>query len=93
MRGMNAEKHIPVAYRDHSDAWIECSCGWGSFGSDGEEWLEHSRCTCPTECDCANPEPDNPEDVAHCSEECPIHNWKPAPALTCPVHGESGATQ
>jgi hypothetical protein len=38
---MSGESHIPVAYRDHSDAWIECSCGWGSFGSNGEEWLEH----------------------------------------------------
>jgi hypothetical protein len=47
-----------------------------------------SKCTCPIECDCANPEPDDPETVAHCSEECPIHNLNPRPALTCAVHGE-----
>ena len=35
-------QHVPVPNRDHSDAWITCSCGWGSFGTDGEEWLAHA---------------------------------------------------
>lgn len=34
--------HTPIANRDHSDMWITCSCGWGSFGDDGEEWLQHA---------------------------------------------------
>jgi hypothetical protein len=41
MWGEYRKSHVPVAYKDHSDAWIQCSCGWGSFGSDGEEWSEH----------------------------------------------------
>lgn len=36
-----AKQHEPVSYRDHSDAWIQCSCGWGSFGTNGEEWMQH----------------------------------------------------
>lgn len=34
-------EHVPVPYRDHSDAWIGCSCGWEEFGSTGEDWLAH----------------------------------------------------
>jgi hypothetical protein len=33
--------HEPLAYRDHSDAWINCTCGWGSFGESGEDWANH----------------------------------------------------
>lgn len=40
-------------------------------------------CDCPTECDCQN------FDAGLVSEECPIHNHKPRPSLTCPVHGEA----
>src|ERR1700677_1064763 len=36
-----AKQHSPVAYRDHSDAWIGCSCGWEEFGSSGEDWMAH----------------------------------------------------
>lgn len=46
------------------------------------------KCSCPISCDCENPEPDDPNAVAHCSEECPIHNYNPRPSLTCPVHGD-----
>lgn len=38
-----SETHVPVAYRDHSDAWIGCSCGWEIFGANGEDWIEHVR--------------------------------------------------
>jgi hypothetical protein len=43
-------------------------------------------CSCPTECDCQNPEPE--AGVALVSEECPVHNLTPRPSATCPVHGE-----
>jgi hypothetical protein len=36
-------EHYPQAYRDHSDAWIECSCGVGDFGDTAEEWFAHIR--------------------------------------------------
>lgn len=40
------------------------------------------HCSCPTECDC--------EDYGHglVSEECPEHNHRARPSLTCPLHGE-----
>lgn len=48
---------------------------------------EYARpCLCTTECDCANPEPDDPDATAHCSQECPIHNLYPVPHPECPVH-------
>jgi hypothetical protein len=34
-------KHEPIAYRDHSDAWIQCTCSWGGFGDSGEDWAKH----------------------------------------------------
>ena len=74
-------KHIPVAYRDHNDAWIQCSCGWGGFGDDGGTWLEHAFCTCPTECDCQDPESNT--GTALLSNECPIHNFNPKPNPHC----------
>lgn len=42
-------------------------------------------CTCLTDvCDCqAYP--------THVSQECPVHNRKPMPADTCPVHGTFNA--
>ena len=46
-------------------------------------------CTCPKECDCQNPPPDdwNGENgVYHVSNECPIHNDNPQPRADCPVH-------
>lgn len=45
-------EHKPVAYRDHNDAWIECSCGWGCYGSDGDEWMAHYLET--EMCDCGH---------------------------------------
>jgi len=24
-------EHEPIAYKDHSDAWIQCTCGWGGL--------------------------------------------------------------
>ncbi|HUD03968.1 MAG TPA: hypothetical protein VMR73_00555 [Candidatus Paceibacterota bacterium] len=47
-------------------------------------------CTCPTECDCQNPPPDNGDgtSVYGVSEFCPVHNVYPAPPTDCPVHGE-----
>lgn len=41
-------------------------------------------CLCPIECDCQNPEPKN--GVALISNECPEHNFYPAPNPNCPVH-------
>lgn len=38
-------------------------------------------CTCPTECDCQNYE------AGLVSNECPIHNENPQPAIDCPQHG------
>lgn len=78
-------KHVPVAYRDHSDAWIGCSCGWEHFGNNGGDWMEHALCICRADCDCQNPEPD--EGTALVSNECPIHNYNPRPNPQCPVHG------
>lgn len=51
---------------------------------------EHS-CTCPKECDCENPPPDNwdgKSGVFHVSNLCPKHNFQPPPfpADDCPVH-------
>lgn len=42
------------------------------------------KCICPNECDCQNPEPK--KGVALISNECPIHNFNPAPSPDCPVH-------
>lgn len=42
------------------------------------------ECTCPTTCDCQNPNPEN--GVALVSNECPIHNENPRPTPDCPVH-------
>jgi len=53
------------------------------------EWIDDLRCTCPKECDCANPPPDNwdeREGVYHVSNACPIHNIIPDPDPDCPVH-------
>ncbi len=47
---------------------------------------EALACTCPTECDCQQPEPVN--GVALKSNICPVHNLHPAPDPNCPVHGE-----
>lgn len=47
-------------------------------------------CTCPKECDCQNPPPENwdgKSGVYHISEYCPIHNEHPRPDENCPVHG------
>jgi hypothetical protein len=38
-------------------------------------------CTCPTECDCQS------YDAGLVSNECPIHNENPQPAIDCPQHG------
>jgi hypothetical protein len=40
-------------------------------------------CACPNECDC--------EDYENglVSNECPVHNLYPRPAMDCPVHGEA----
>jgi hypothetical protein len=40
------------------------------------------QCTCPTSCDCQNAA------AGLVSEECPEHNVRPKPSLTCLVHGE-----
>lgn len=42
------------------------------------------KCSCPQVCDCQNPEPVS--GAALISNECPIHNWNPAPAPGCRVH-------
>ena len=52
----------------------------------------HPLCTCPKECDCQNPPPDDWDErngVYHVSDNCPIHNKHPAPRPRedCPVHG------
>lgn len=47
---------------------------------------EALACTCPTECDCQQPEPI--DGVALKSNLCPVHNLHPMPDLNCPVHGE-----
>ena len=47
------------------------------------------NCTCPKECDCQNPPPDNgggKDDVYHISNECPMHNLYPRPSPDCPIH-------
>lgn len=45
-------------------------------------------CTCPTECDCQNPEPIGEENgVAHVSNECPTHNFNPQAAPDCTLRG------
>ena len=47
-------------------------------------------CLCPTECDCQNPPPDDPEDwdgAYGVSNFCPIHNNDPEPLPECPLHG------
>jgi hypothetical protein len=44
-----------------------------------------SGCQCTAVCDCANPEPYG-DGVAHCSNECPVHNLRPLPNPECPVH-------
>lgn len=46
-----------------------------------------ASCTCPVLCDCEAP------GIGLKSQECPIHNVCPRPALTCPVHGESQLTK
>lgn len=43
------------------------------------------QCTCPKECDCQNPEPEN-DGCALVSNSCPIHNLYPDPAEDCPLH-------
>lgn len=48
-----------------------------------------SACTCPTECDCENPEPER--GPALVSQECPVHNFRPRPAPGCPVHDRAKA--
>lgn len=48
-----------------------------------------TKCTCPEECDCQNPPPDNwdgKNGVYHISNECPVHNDNPKPAENCPIH-------
>lgn len=40
-------------------------------------------CTCPTECDCEDPDVDG---VAKLSNECPVHNWNPRPSPDCLFH-------
>lgn len=42
------------------------------------------RCSCPTECDCQNPEPAS--GAALVSNECPVHNFNPQPSPDCPIH-------
>ena len=47
------------------------------------------NCTCPQECDCQNPPPDNwdgRKGVYHVSASCPIHNFRPEPDPDCPIH-------
>lgn len=47
-------------------------------------------CTCPKECDCENPPPedwDGKNGVFHVSNWCPVHNLSPDPADDCPLHG------
>jgi hypothetical protein len=64
--------------------------GWrenGTLQSSNRMVQSGPRCTCPTECDCQNPEPKD-GGFALISEECPIHNWNERPSLTCPLHGE-----
>ncbi|MBI4709422.1 MAG: hypothetical protein HY764_04440 [Candidatus Portnoybacteria bacterium] len=50
-----------------------------------------TKCTCPKECDCQNPPPDNRKKgdggPYHLSNECPIHNDFPQPNEECPIHG------
>lgn len=43
-------------------------------------------CICTGICDCANPEPADPNAVALVSNECPVHNLNPRPHPECPVH-------
>jgi len=60
---------------------------------------EKITCTCPKECDCQNPPPDDgsgkKDDVYHLSNECPVHNLYPRPSPDCPVHnvGTSNAKE
>ncbi len=52
---------------------------------------EDFRCTCPKECDCEMPKPDNwkgGERVWRYSNNCPIHNEEPEPDPDCPIHGD-----
>lgn len=47
-------------------------------------------CTCPQECDCQNPPPQNWDGVSGnwgISNYCPIHNEHPEPNPECPIHG------
>ncbi|MBI4709033.1 MAG: hypothetical protein HY764_02430, partial [Candidatus Portnoybacteria bacterium] len=51
-----------------------------------------TKCTCPKECDCQNPPPDDrkagDDGPYHISNECPVHNFYPDPSDDCPIHGE-----
>lgn len=42
-------------------------------------------CTCPTDCDCENPDPK--AGAALVSEGCPVHNLILTPDPICPIHG------
>ena len=44
-------------------------------------------CICPRSCDCQNPEGD---DVAHISNECPVHNLNPWPNPECQAEEHRG---
>jgi len=45
-----------------------------------------ANCTCPTVCDCQNPNP-KPGAVRLVSENCPEHNAAPSPDPECPIAG------
>lgn len=64
---IDVNDHVPQVYRDHSDAWIECSCGWGDFGASGEEWLEHITAVKKEQETRSKPEPEPIPKVKSCN--------------------------
>lgn len=70
--------------RDEVGKWLWVAANM-RFGGVIEKWLnENVHCTCPTKCDCANPDG---EGVASVSNMCPVHNDNPMMDPACPVHG------
>lgn len=85
-----------VSSDTEAEKWLETRGGFpetleeydGVFGRDGQPSVK--PCTCPRECDCQNPPPDDKDGengTYGISNSCPVHNTDPDPDPTCPLHG------
>ncbi len=57
-----------------------------------EKITNQNVCICPSDCDCANPEPEN-DGVASVSNACPEHNLYPEPVDECPAEKHNGGQE